>query len=201
MSIFSTISGYLSDTFRGGSKTVAIHESIEGGKAQTSMSAFAPGLEINPANGENIVITKIKNSKSFVVSIGGTNQNIEPDTERGERKFYSVTEDGAELSASVKLKNNGTIELKSFEGSTEKSSVQLNKDGTINITGNSNINIISDSNITVDASANTTIKAAGTLTLQTGDAVTWQPNILPACLFTGAPHGGSTGGIVKLKGG
>ncbi|KKN26755.1 hypothetical protein LCGC14_0871630, partial [marine sediment metagenome] len=26
------------------------------------------------------------------------------------------------------------------------------------------------------------------------------PNILPNCIFTGAPHGGSTAGITDLKG-
>lgn len=37
--------------------------------------------------------------------------------------------------------------------------------------------------------------------LKTGDSTTWMPNILPNCLFTGAPHGGAGGGITKLTGG
>ena len=89
----------------------------------------------------------------------------------------------------------------SIEIQNEKSSVIIGADGSINITGAEEINIKSDANIIVDATANTTIKALGDLTLQTGDAVSWNPNILPACLFTGAPHGGVSGGIVKLKGG
>jgi hypothetical protein len=39
------------------------------------------------------------------------------------------------------------------------------------------------------------------ITLKSGDATIWQPNTLPACLFSGAPHGGVSGGISKLKGG
>lgn len=46
--------------------------------------------------------------------------------------------------------------------------------------------------ITVD---NTGIK------LSTGDAALWKPCIIPNCIFSGAPHGGAAGGIIKLKGG
>lgn len=111
MNVFSTITGSLVDFFRGGTKEISIHQSMEGGKPQTSMSGFAPGLEINPANGENIVVTKIKGSNSFVVSIGGVNQNITPDTLRGERRIYSVSEDGTEIKAVAKFKNDGVLEL------------------------------------------------------------------------------------------
>lgn len=53
----------------------------------------------------------------------------------------------------------------------------------------------------LDGSGNIKISSvSGTLTLATTDAALWQPNILPNCLFTGAPHGGATGGIVNLKG-
>jgi phage gp45-like len=38
------------------------------------------------------------------------------------------------------------------------------------------------------------------LTLASGDATTWMPNIIPNCPMVGAPHGGPTAGIVKLKG-
>ena len=51
-----------------------------------------------------------------------------------------------------------------------------------------------------DTNGNEIIQNATGTTIKTGDAVTWQPNILPACLFTGAPHGGVSGGIVKLRG-
>jgi hypothetical protein len=45
-----------------------------------------------------------------------------------------------------------------------------------------------------------TLNSTG-LTVVTGDAAGWLPNILPTCPFTGAPHGGSGAGIVRLKGG
>lgn len=38
------------------------------------------------------------------------------------------------------------------------------------------------------------------LVLKSGDATLWAPNVLPNCLFTGTPHGGTVAGIVKLKG-
>jgi len=38
------------------------------------------------------------------------------------------------------------------------------------------------------------------ITLKTGDASGWQPNILTTDPMTGIPHGGITGGVIKLKG-
>jgi len=37
--------------------------------------------------------------------------------------------------------------------------------------------------------------------LTTGDAAAWQPNIIATCPYTGLPHGGTSAGIVLLKGG
>ncbi len=111
MSIFSNVVGYLVDKYRGSSNDVAIHQIESGAKPETSLSCLGPGIEINPANGENLVITKIKNSSSFVVSIGGVNQNIAPDTDRGERRIYSVSENGETIQAIAKFKNDGTLEL------------------------------------------------------------------------------------------
>jgi hypothetical protein len=51
-----------------------------------------------------------------------------------------------------------------------------------------------------DANGNEIQMAAAGCTLKTGDASIWMPNILATCLFTGAPHGGTGAGIVKLKG-
>lgn len=111
MSIFSNVVGYLVDKYRGSINDVAIHQVESGAKPETSLSCIGPGIEINPANGENLVITKIKNSSSFVVSIGGVNQNIAPDTARGERRIYSVSENGETIQAIAKFKNDGTLEL------------------------------------------------------------------------------------------
>lgn len=142
MAILSIVKGYLSDLFRGGSKTVAIHQSSSKGKDETSLSCFAPGIEINPANGENLVLAKIGNSNSFVVSIGGTNQNIEPDTERGERKFYSVSEDGKTIKAILKLKNDGSAELKNDSGSyiIDSTGIHTVNEGTDNSVRYSELN-------------------------------------------------------------
>ncbi len=42
--------------------------------------------------------------------------------------------------------------------------------------------------------------AGKNLVLQTITSALWNPNILPNCIFTGAPHGGKTAGITDLKG-
>ena len=108
---FANVIGYIKDLYERGTKTVSISKFQEGGDSLTAMNCFAPGIEINPANNENIVITQIKNSTSFIVSVGGINQNIEPDTNRGERRIYSVSEDGRTIKAVAKFKNDGTLEL------------------------------------------------------------------------------------------
>ena len=45
------------------------------------------------------------------------------------------------------------------------------------------------------------VDPVGGITLATGDSAAWQPCVLPACVFSGAPHGGAAAGIVRLKGG
>ena len=120
MSKFSNVVGYVVDKYRGGSRNVAIHQVKSGAKPETSMSCIGPGIEINPANGENLVITQIGNSNSFVVSIGGVNQNIAPNTARGERRIYSVSEDGETIKAIAKFKNDGVLELNGATDSAVK---------------------------------------------------------------------------------
>ena len=58
----------------------------------------------------------------------------------------------------------------------------------------------SDGSVTIDSMGSITIQTLQDLILKTLDSGLWQPNILPNCLFTGAPHGGAGGGILKLKG-
>lgn len=111
MTLFSLVTGYLVDKYLDSKNKVAIHQVKTDGKPETSMSCMAPGFEVNPANGENIIIQKVKGSSSFNVSIGGTNQNILPDTNRGERRLYSVSEDGSEIKSIIKLKNDGEMIL------------------------------------------------------------------------------------------
>jgi len=111
MTLWSIVTGYLVDKYLKSENKVAIHQIKTDGKPETILSGFAPGLEINVADGENIVFQKMKGSSSFKVAIGGTNQKIEPVTERGERRLYSVSEDGSEIKAIVYLKNDGTLIL------------------------------------------------------------------------------------------
>ena len=107
----SKITGYIVDKYRGGSRNVAVSKVQAGANDYTAQHCFAPGIEINPADGENLIITPINGSSSYMVTVGGTNQDIEPDTAKGERKIYSVSEDGKTIKAIAKFKNNGVLEL------------------------------------------------------------------------------------------
>lgn len=131
MGFFSKCTGYSTGNYYGGENTVAIHEATTGGKARTSLSAFAPGIEINPADGENLIISRIGNSDSFMVTIGGTNQKIAPDTERGERRIFSVSEDGETIGAIAKFKNDGSIILQSTDAGEAKTTTTFGADGKI----------------------------------------------------------------------
>lgn len=108
---YSVVTGYIKGFFSGGKKEVSISKVQYKGNNGQVLNCFGPGIEICPADGENLIITPVNNSGSFIVSIGGINQNISPDTARGERRIYSVSSDGAEIKAIAKFKNDGTIEL------------------------------------------------------------------------------------------
>jgi len=83
--------------------------------------------------------------------------------------------------ASIEIQDDGTIVLETPSGSV----IEMDETTGINVT---------------DKNGNSVQMDATGITLKTGDAVTWQPNTVPVCLFSGAPHGGATGGIIKLKG-
>lgn len=72
------------------------------------------------------------------------------------------------------------------------SKVHLKADGSIEIE--------SKKTMTIKAPSGTVVEDATGITLKTGDATPWTPCIVPICLWSGAPHGGANGGIVKLKG-
>ena len=133
----SKVTGYIKDKYRGGSKTVSISKIKARSNDYTSQNMFSPGIEINPADGEQLVIAKIDDSSSYMVSIAGTNQEIEPDTDRGERRFYSVTPDGSEIKAIIKLKNDGEIEIISGNGSIKMNGstgqVSINDNFTVDV--------------------------------------------------------------------
>ena len=111
MGLMGIAADYRAGKYRGGTKTVSISTINESADPKTSLNCFSPGIEINPANGENLVFVRIKGSSSFLVTIGGINQNIAPDTDRGERRIYSVSADGETIKAKAKFKNDGTLEL------------------------------------------------------------------------------------------
>lgn len=102
----------MQSTFRDGTKTVLQSKFQNNDNDYSGLNCFAPGLEINPADGEHLIITKLNDSSSFIVTIGGVNQNITPVCGRGERKLYSVSSDGSTEKASIKLSNAGKIQIK-----------------------------------------------------------------------------------------
>ncbi len=111
MGLLGIVTDFVVGKFLKGNKNVGIATITESADPKTAMNCFSPGIEINPANGENLVFTKIKGSSRFLVSIGGINQNIAPDTDRGERRIYAVSSDGETIKAKAKFKNDGTLEL------------------------------------------------------------------------------------------
>jgi len=52
--------------------------------------------------------------------------------------------------------------------------------------------------MTSNTGAGILLDATG-VTFISGDGFLWKPNILPNCLFNGAPHGGPLAGITRLK--
>jgi len=93
-----------------GDKDVAMVKG-EGLNEHTVQSMCFPGIEFNPGKGEKLVVVPINGSDSYMVTIGGVNENIAPDCSAGERRIYSVSEDGETLKAFAKFKNDGVIEL------------------------------------------------------------------------------------------
>lgn len=111
MGLLGIATDYNVGKYRGGKKDVAIDTFKSAGNDLTSMSALGPGFEVHPAPGENIVVAQVGNSNSFLVTVGGVNQEIVPDTEKGERRIYSVSADGKTIKAKVKWKNDGVLEI------------------------------------------------------------------------------------------
>lgn len=104
------------------------------------------------------------------------------------------------------LHNTGSYFLFDSEGNIVSKSVKgiklYNSSANIEIKDNGDVEVgkgnkllkITDTGVELgDSTSNTTLKATG--------ASLWQPNGLPNCLFTGAPHGGAGLGITGLKGG
>ena len=111
MGLLGIATDYNVGKYKGGKKDVAVHTFKTAGNDLTSVSALGPGFEVHPANGENLVVAQVGNSNSFLVTVGGVNQEIAPDTNEGERRIYSVDSAGKIIKSIVKLKNDGFLEL------------------------------------------------------------------------------------------
>jgi hypothetical protein len=72
----------------------------------------------------------------------------------------------------------------------------VTEDGNVNISVNGNVQISAKDDVKVS-----TLEGDIYLQSGTGDSALWQPNILPNCMFTGAPHGGEAAGVTHLRGG
>lgn len=105
-----TVFNSLVAKYRGGKLDSLVVKSKANGNPYQTKNAFGPGIEINPAEGERLVVTKIGGSDSYLVNIAGLSDKVSPDTNPGERRFFSVDNSG-DLSAFMKLKNNGIMEL------------------------------------------------------------------------------------------
>ena len=80
------------------------------------------------------------------------------------------------------------------DGNTKVDNTATDGAFTLNIAGDVNVNSQGDTKITTGPN--------GAIKLVSGDGTTslWNPNVLPNCLFTGAPHGGEGAGLKGLKG-
>jgi hypothetical protein len=93
-----------------GDKVVSMSQGF-GLNNHTVQNMVSPGIEFCPADGEKLIIVPINNSKSYMVAIAGTNENIAPVCNKGERRIFSVSEDGQTLKSFAKFKNDGVLEL------------------------------------------------------------------------------------------
>jgi len=89
---------------------------------------------------------------------------------------------------------------------TSKEGATASFDKAVSLTSKEGLSLTFDKAVLIKTSQGYTLEATGaveikgaTITLNTGDAATWMPNCVAACPF-GFPHGGASGGIVKLTG-
>ena len=83
-----------------------------------------------------------------MVSVGGINQNIAPSCQRGERKIYSVSEDGKTAKAFLLLKNDGSINIECMDAAKKltmtfgTTSIEFSIDGMKVITATGTYNFL-----------------------------------------------------------
>ena len=93
-----------------------------------------------------------------------------------------------------------TLYIGATSAGTPKATIQYAADGSIAIDCDGAVTVNAGGDASVNSEGLATIQGSSGVKLASGDAVPWAPNILPACLFTGVPHGGSGAGVVKLTG-
>ena len=102
----------------------------------------------------------------------------------------------------VSLKSEGDIDIESEGDFNIKSegdfNIKSDGDAQFKVTGNTEFDV--DGDVNIKSLGNIKMETLQALILKTLDSGIWQPNILPACLLTGAPHGGPGAGITQLKG-
>ena len=159
-------------------------KNLEGSESSKSDEIKRPNIKVffEAPNGNIIGMDYNEEVNSFVIKF------------EGKHKFIMIDNpDKSEIR--IEDKNGNKIVIDSLTDNitiNAKKNVILNNQGNIDINSKGNSSIISEGNVTVEA--------AGTLSLKTADSATWLPNMIPNCLFTGAPHGGPAGGISNLKG-
>jgi len=115
MGLYAICTGYINDKYKASENAVSQTKIQAAGNNYAALNCFAPGIEINPADGEFLIVDRINGSDSFMVTIGGINQNIAPSCARGERQIYSVSTDGKTKKAAALFKNDGKIVLNNGE--------------------------------------------------------------------------------------
>jgi hypothetical protein len=86
------------------------------------------GEDVNPGKGCRVFITDA--SKGYKIATGITD-NLEPESDSGEREIYSTDDPVTEKKAKIKLAANGDIEIDAYGGAT----LNIKADGNIEING------------------------------------------------------------------
>jgi hypothetical protein len=87
------------------------------------------GEDINPAKGCRTLV--VDAAEGYKAGIAITD-DLEPETDPGEKEIYSTDSPATEKKAKIKLATNGDIEIDAYGGAT----LNIKADGTIEINGN-----------------------------------------------------------------
>jgi hypothetical protein len=181
---------------------------------------------VQTVHGKAPITRDIRSPQSLKIGIGNAEsddaeeQRDAPITaELGEKADITLTSKSAltihfakamltETEDSYDLVVTGAITLTSDDLITVKAggNIEISADGDVKVAAGGNAEVKAAGDAKVEATgnmdvkgANVTLDASALCTLKTGDAISWMPNIMPACPL-GPVHGGVAAGIVKLKG-